>query len=77
MSHPFLTQDFSPAWSTLDPALIEPDLELALEQASASINAIADQDRGKLSFASVVEALEEATRPLHEAWGLVNHLDAL
>ena len=65
------------AWSTLDPSAIEPDITLALQQAEAAINAIADQDRGKLSFETVVDALDEATRLLHEAWGLVNHLDAL
>lgn len=77
MAHPFLSQDFPVAWSSLDPAAIESDIQLALDHAHAAINAIADQDRGKLSFDSVVGALDEATKPLHEAWGLVNHLDAL
>jgi oligopeptidase A len=36
-----------------------------------------EQDRGKMSFATVVLALDESTRPLNEAWGLVQHLDAL
>ncbi len=77
MAHPFLTQDFQIRWSTLEPACIQADIRHALERAEANLNRLVDQDRGKMNFDSVVLALDEATRELHEAWGLVQHLDAL
>ncbi|MEQ1748578.1 MAG: M3 family metallopeptidase [Prosthecobacter sp.] len=77
MAQPFLTQDFHLRWSALDIACIQADITTALEKAESNINSHADQDRGKMSFNSVVIGLDEATRPLNEAWGLVQHLDSL
>ncbi len=77
MDTPFLTQDFHIRWSTLAPAAIQADITRALREAEQRLNAVSEQDRGKMSFESVILALEEATRPLNEAWGLVQHLDAL
>lgn len=77
MSHPFLTSDFHIPWSTLTPDAIESDITIALENAAAAIDSFVTQDRGRMNFDSVVLALNETTRPLNEAWGLVNHLDAL
>ena len=77
MAQPFLTQDFHPRWSTLDIACIQADITTALKKAESNINDLADQDRGKMNFDSVVIGLDDATRPLNEAWGLVQHLDSL
>lgn len=77
MAQPFLTQDFHIRWSTLDPAAIQADIGQALKDAETRLNAVIGQDRGKMSFRTVITGLEEATRPLNEAWGLVQHLDAL
>ena len=77
MTHPFLTSDFHIRWSTLKADAIQSDISSALEQATAAIDSFLTQDRGRMTFESVVLALDETTRPLNEAWGLVNHLDAL
>jgi oligopeptidase A len=77
MTHPFLTPDFHLRWSTLKADAIQSDISSALEQATAAIDSFLTQDRGRMTFESVVLALDETTRPLNEAWGLVNHLDAL
>ncbi len=77
MASPFLTQDFHIRWSTLDAACIQADIKAALTVADENLNRLIDQDRGKMSFDSVVLALDESTRSLNEAWGLVQHLDAL
>ena len=77
MSHPFLTADFHIRWSTLSADCIQADITAALDDATASIDAFLAQDRGRMTFESVVLALDETTRRLNEAWGLVNHLDAL
>ena len=77
MAHPFLTKDFHIRWSTLHPKHIGPDISMALEDAQKAIDAVADQDRGRMNFQSVLIALDEATRPLNEAWALVEHLDSV
>ena len=77
MTHPFLTSDFHIRWSTLKADAIQSDISSALEQATAAIDSFLTQDRGRMTFESVVLDLDETTRPLNEAWGLVNHLDAL
>ncbi len=77
MAHPFLTQDFHIRWSTLTPGAIQEDITQALQAAEANIDSLIAQDRGKMNFDSVVSGLDEATRNLNEAWGLVQHLDSL
>ncbi|HEY1082825.1 MAG TPA: M3 family metallopeptidase [Prosthecobacter sp.] len=77
MAAPFLTQDFHIRWSSLTPEHIEADIRAALEKAQANLDALIDQDRGKMSFDSVVLGLDETTRDLNESWGLVTHLDSL
>ncbi|MBK8092450.1 MAG: M3 family metallopeptidase [Verrucomicrobiaceae bacterium] len=77
MAHPFLTEDFHIRWSTLDPTHIQADIREALAQAELRLDAVIGQDRGKMTFESVVLGLDESTRQLNEAWGLVQHLDAL
>ncbi|HYF36379.1 MAG TPA: M3 family peptidase, partial [Prosthecobacter sp.] len=77
MAQPFLTQDFHVRWSTLTPDHIQADIQAALDEAEANINRVIDQDRGRMNFDTVVLGLDEATRGLNEAWGLVQHLDSL
>ncbi|MBL9131048.1 MAG: M3 family peptidase, partial [Verrucomicrobiaceae bacterium] len=77
MAQPFLTQDFHIRWSTLTPDHIQNDIREALSRAQVKLDAVIEQDRGKMNFASVVLGLDEATRELNESWGLVQHLDSL
>lgn len=77
MAQPFLTQDFHIRWSTLTPDRIQADITEALRNAEENINRLIDQDRGRMNFNSVVLGLDETTRGLNEAWGLVQHLDSL
>ena len=77
MSHPYLTQDFHIRWSTLKPECIVADIELALAEAQKGLDAVIDQDRGRMSFDSVVLGLDESTRLLDEAWTVVEHLDGV
>lgn len=77
MSHPFLASDFHIRWSTLKPESVKTDIEAALAQAERRLDAYTGQDRGRMTFESVVLGLDETTRQLNEAWGLVQHLDAL
>jgi oligopeptidase A len=77
MAAPFLSQDFHIRWSTLTPDHIEADIRAALKKAQADLDSLIDQDRGKLSFESVVLGLDGVTRGLNEAWGLVTHLESL
>ena len=77
MPNPFLTEDFQIRWSTLTPEHINADIELALQHAQQRVDAVADQDRGRISFDSVIMGLEESTLELDHAWGLVEHLDAV
>lgn len=77
MSHPFLSADFHLRWSTLTAEAVRSDIQAALDDAAAKIDAYTGQDRGRMTFESVVLGLDETTRQLNEAWGLVQHLDAL
>jgi len=76
--HSFLRDDFLVAWSTLVPEAIIPDLKQALSQAEENIAALAAPcDSASLTYENTLIALENATRQLSYAWGLVNHLDAV
>lgn len=77
MSHPYLDQSFHVRWSTLSPEAVEADITKSLADAGEALAKVINQDRGRLSFDSVVLAYEESLRPLNEAWGLVTHLDAV
>ncbi|MFN0077657.1 MAG: M3 family metallopeptidase [Prosthecobacter sp.] len=77
MAAPYLTQDFHIRWSTLTPEHIESDIRAALAKAQANLDALIELERSKLSFDTVVLGLDETTRELSEAWGLVTHLDSL
>ena len=77
MSSPFLTPDFTIRWSTLTAAQVVPDLERALKNAQAAIDAIASQPLESVTYESTFRALEEATEPLTRAWGKVTHLQSV
>ncbi|HSJ03052.1 MAG TPA: M3 family metallopeptidase [Verrucomicrobium sp.] len=77
MSHPFLDESFHVRWSTLAPEAIEADIDKALELAESKLNAVIGQQRGGLTFASVMLGYEDALRELNEAWGLVTHQDSV
>ena len=61
----------------LPPGRVEPDIAAGIRMATESIDAIADQDHDKLTFANTFLALESATENLSTAWGRVSHLDAV
>jgi len=77
MVAPFLTQDFHIRWSTLTPDHIQSDVREALSRAQSKLDAVIEQDRGKMNFSTVVLGLDESTRELNESWNLVQHLDSL
>jgi len=74
--HPFLQNDFHIKWSTLTPDHIEADVNKALEEAQAAVDAVANQS-GPLSYANTIAALDDGLETLNHAWGLVSHLDSV
>jgi len=77
MSRPFLDDTFNVRWSTLAPEAVEADITLALSRAEKALAGVVDQDRGRMTFESVMLDYEDALRELNEAWGLVTHLDSV
>ena len=77
MPHPFLENSFHVLWSSLKPDAVEVDITKALSRAERALNKVINQDRGKLSFESVMLGYEDALRDLNESWGLVTHLDSV
>jgi len=76
MSHPFLAQDFHIRWSELRPERVGPDIEQALADAQAAVDAVAAQ-APPFTYANTVAALEDGLETLSRAWGLVGHLDSV
>ncbi len=77
--HPFLDPSLPIRWSALRPEHVEPDIRLAIERAGQALEAIAARapDPAALTYGSTFAALEEATRELATAWGLVGHLQTV
>ncbi|MGI8603203.1 MAG: M3 family metallopeptidase [Verrucomicrobiales bacterium] len=73
----FLDRSFHVRWSELRPDRVVPEITEALAHAEAAIDGLCRQDRGRMDFESVYLGYERAVEPLMEAWGLVNHLDAV
>ena len=77
MEHPFLDEDFRVHWSRLTPEHIEPDIEKALEEAQAKIDALGGDLPEELTFDNTLLALENADETLSLAWGKVGQLNAV
>lgn len=73
----FLDDVFLPDWSRLTADRVEPDVRAALETARRRLGEFQSQDRSRLTYASVLLGLEDVTRELDRAWGLVSHLDSV
>jgi oligopeptidase A len=73
----FLDSTFTPAWSRLTAERIEPEIAAALAEAQRRLDAVAAQDPGAVTYASVLTALEYSTETLDRAWCRVAHLDSV
>ena len=74
---PFLDQNNHPNWTKLTSDRIKPEITHALELAEKNLEDIRTLDSDSLTFENTIKALEQATKDLNYAWGLVNHLDAV
>ncbi len=77
MSSPFLDLSFDVRWSELTAEHVVPDLERALTDAQAAIDAVAGQPLESVTYASTLAALDTATETLNQAWGKVTHLQSV
>ncbi|MSU49182.1 MAG: M3 family peptidase [Opitutus sp.] len=75
--HPFLDATFHIRWSALTPALVAPDIEVALSRGQAAIDAIVGLNPAAVSYENTFLALERATEELTMAWGKVTHLQSV
>lgn len=75
--HPFLNQPFQIRWSELSPEAIEPDITLAIEQATKKLDAIGSLPSEALTFENTLLAFEDALETVGVPWGLVSHLDSV
>ncbi len=78
VSAPFLTEDFAIRWSTLSADHVVSDIRAALESAKTAIENLATHEvEGGVTYENTIEALDAATEPLGNAWGLVSHLNSV
>jgi len=75
--NPFLDSSFRIRWSQLTPDRVAPAIEAALARAQASVDSIASQAIGTLTYANTFLALENATEELTVAWAKVTHLQSV
>jgi oligopeptidase A len=73
----FLSPAFLPDWALLTPEQVEPDIRRAIDTARARIAAFRLLTGTDLTYSQVLLGLEDATRELDHAWGLVSHLDSV
>ena len=73
----FLSPEFTPAWSRLTADRVEPDINAGLAEAQRCLDAVAGQDHARLTFETVLGALDDATETLDRGWNRVGHLDAV
>ena len=60
-SHAFLDSSFHIRWSALKPEAVTPGIEVALANAQAAVDLIAQRDLGTVSYENTFLALEHAT----------------
>ena len=73
----FLDDAFLPDWSRLTADRAEADLRAALGEARRRLDAFKSQDLARVTYASTLLGLEDVTRGLDRAWGLLSHLDSV
>ena len=76
-AHPFLSGDRPVDWSRLTPERLPGNIRLAVERADAELGRIGARPLAESSYGNTVAALDEALRPLAEAWGLAGHLTSV
>ena len=76
-SQPFIDPTFEIRWSQHTSVQVVPDVEKALANAGAAIDAIATSPLDGLTYDSTFLALERATEELNFAWGKVTHLQSV
>lgn len=76
-AHPFIDPAFEIRWSRHSAEHVVPDIEIALANAEAAVQAIAARDLGTLTYENTFLALERSTEELNFAWGKVTHLQAV
>jgi oligopeptidase A len=80
MQNPFLQKDFHIRWSALTPDHIEADINKALTDAQAAVDAVATRSADApetLTYTNTLAALDDGLETLNHAWGLVSHLDSV
>lgn len=75
--NPFLDSSFHIRWSALKPDAVAPGIDIALANAQAAIDRIAQSDLDGLTYESTFLALEHATEELNVAWAKVTHLQSV
>jgi oligopeptidase A len=74
--NPFLDPSFHIRWKALEPALVEPSIQAAIERADAALVAI-EASTETPTFENTFLALDEATDALSRAWARVGHLQSV
>ena len=64
-----------PNWTTFTPEKAATDLPRLLSQAEAGVAAL--EQSGPADYESLVDALDDATRELYRAWGMVGHMTSV
>lgn len=65
-----------PKWADFTPEFAAAELSRLLVESEMSVAAL-EASMGKKTFASVVLALDDATRALWQCWGMVSHMNAV
>ncbi|MBK1876764.1 M3 family metallopeptidase [Pelagicoccus mobilis] len=76
-AHPFHSPDKLVDWASLTPDKIEADIEAALVEGQAEIDAICEVSPEDATFENTFLALEAAGETLGRAWGRIEHLTSV
>lgn len=77
LSHPFFSDAYHIPWDKLTANCVEPDINIALENAQSNIEKLRQLEDSALTYENTFAALEEASLDLDRAWGRLNHLDSV